>query len=124
VLEVGLDYHVGLFGGRLSLPQRQRVALARALLKRPNILILDGALSALEPGERLELHRRVLMAMKDRTVVAAVERPDLARLYDRVVVLDAGTVAETGTYQELIVRENGVLRRLAVQAGVQVGGEG
>jgi putative ABC transport system ATP-binding protein len=124
VLEVGLDHHVGLFGGRLSPPQRQRVALARVLLKRPDILILDGALWAIEPEERMELHRRVLTAMKDRTVVAVAERPDLARLYDHVVVLDAGAVVETGTYQELIARENGVLRRIAIQAGVQVAGEG
>ena len=123
VLEVGLDYHVGLFGGRLSLPQRQRMGLARALLKRPDILVLDGALTALEPGERTEVHRRMLAAMKDRTVVAAVERPDLARLYDRVVVLDAGAVVETGTYRELMAQENGVLRRIATQAGVLVAGE-
>ncbi len=123
VLEVGLDHHVGLFGGRLSLPQRQRMALARALLKRPDILILDGAMTALEPGERMDLHRRVLEFMKDRTVIAAVERPDLARLYDLVVVLDAGVVAETGTYRELVAREQGVLRRLATQAGVRVTGE-
>jgi ABC-type multidrug transport system fused ATPase/permease subunit len=123
VLEVGLDYHVGLFGGRLSPPQRQRIALARVLLKRPEILILDGAMGALEPGERLELHQRVLAAMKDRTVIAVVERPDLARLYDRVVVLDAGTVVETGTYEELIGRTGGVLRQIATQAGVRVAEE-
>ena len=52
-------------------------------------------------------------------MIAVVERPDLARLYDRVVVLDAGTVVETGTYQELIGRD-GVLRRIAAQAGVPV----
>jgi putative ABC transport system ATP-binding protein len=120
VLEIGLDYHVGLFGGRLSPPQRQRVSLARALLKRPDILILDSAMSALEPGDRMELQRRVLEAMKDRTVIAAVERPDMARLYDQVVVLDAGSVAETGAYRDLIVREDGVLRRVATQAGVRV----
>ena len=124
VLEIGLDSHVGLFGGRLSVPQRQRIALARALLKRPEILIMDGAMGPLEPGERLELHQRVLGAMKDRTVIAVVERADLARLYDRVVVLDAGTVVETGTYQELIGQERGVLRRIAIQAGVPVSGEG
>jgi ABC-type multidrug transport system fused ATPase/permease subunit len=62
--------------------------------------------------------------MKDRTVIAVVERPDLARLYDRVVVLDAGTVVETGTYQELIGRPRGLLRRIATQAGVPVTGEG
>jgi putative ABC transport system ATP-binding protein len=123
VLEVGLDHHVGLFGGRLALPQRQRVALARVLLKRPDILILDGAMTALEPGERMDLHRRILETMKDRTVIAAVERPDLARLYHRVVVLDAGAVAETGEYRELIARESSLLHRLAVQAGVRVTGD-
>jgi ABC-type multidrug transport system fused ATPase/permease subunit len=71
----------------------------------------------------MELHRRVLESMKDRTVVAAVERPDLARLYDQVVVLDAGSVAEAGAYQDLIAREDGVLRRIATQAGVRVTGE-
>jgi putative ABC transport system ATP-binding protein len=123
VLEVGLDHHVGLFGARLSIQQRQRVALARVMLKRPDILILDGSFAVCEPGERMELHRRVLAAMKDRTVIAAVERPDIARLYDHVVVLDAGTVAETGPYQELIGRETGLLRRIATQAGVPVVGE-
>jgi ABC-type multidrug transport system fused ATPase/permease subunit len=123
VLEVGLEHHVGLFGGRLSLAQRQRVALARVLLKHPDVLILDGAMAALEPGERVELHRRILEVMKDRTVIAAVERPDLARLYHRVVVLDAGAVAETGAYRELIARESSVLHRLAVQAGVRVTGD-
>jgi ABC-type multidrug transport system fused ATPase/permease subunit len=118
VLEVGLDHHVGLFGSRLSPSQRQRVALARVLLKRPEILILDGAMGALEPGERMEMHQRVLTVMKDRTVVAVVERPDLARLYDRVVVLDAGAVVETGTYQELMGREGSLFRRIAMQAGV------
>jgi len=118
VLEVGLDHHVGLFGSRLSASQRQRIALARVLLKRPEILILDGALAPLEPGERLELHQRVLTAMKDRTVIAVVERPDLARLFDRVVVLDAGTVVETGTYQELMGQQGSLLRRIATQAGV------
>jgi ABC-type multidrug transport system fused ATPase/permease subunit len=99
------------------------MALARALLKRPDVLILDGAMAALEPGERTELHRRMLAAMKDRTVIAVVERPDLARLYDRVVVLDTGTVVETGTYRELIAKEDGVLRRIATEAGVRVAGE-
>jgi ABC-type multidrug transport system fused ATPase/permease subunit len=124
VREVGLDYHVGLFGARLSPPQRQRVALARVLLKRPEIVILDGAMGPLEPGERLEVHQRLLAAMKDRTVIAVVERPDLAQLYDRVVVLDAGAVVETGTYRELIGQAGGVLRRIATQAGVPVPGEG
>ncbi|MBI3458193.1 MAG: ABC transporter ATP-binding protein/permease [Candidatus Rokubacteria bacterium] len=117
VMEAGLGYHVGLAGSRLSPVQRQRVGLARALLKRPNILILDQAVSALEPEKRVELHQRITTVMKGRTLIAVVDRLDLARYYDRVVVLDAGKVAELGTYQELAARGE-LFRQLAAQAGV------
>jgi ABC-type multidrug transport system fused ATPase/permease subunit len=55
--------------------------------------------------------------MKERTIIAVVDRPDLARYYDRVVVLDAGKVAEVGTYQELATKES-VFRTLVAQAGI------
>src|SRR5262249_43947035 len=92
VLEAGLAYHVGLFGSRLSAAQRQRVALARALVKRPDILLLDQAMSNLEPDKRAELSQRLIQAMKGHTILAVVDRLDLARHYDRVVVLEAGKV--------------------------------
>ena len=118
VMETGLDYHVGLGGGRLAAAQRQRVILARALLKRPHVLILDQALAVFEAERRAETHQRLLELMKGLTVVAVVERLDLARHYDRVVVLDGGKVAEVGTYQELAGRE-GLFRHLLTQAGLK-----
>jgi ABC-type multidrug transport system fused ATPase/permease subunit len=117
VIGTGLDFHVGLGGSRLSPVQRQRVALARALLKRPHILILDEAVAALEADKRAEMHERITEAMKGRTVVAVVDRIDLARYYERVVVLEGGKVADTGTYTELLARE-GLFRDLATQAGL------
>ncbi len=117
VMEAGLEYQVGLLGARLSPPQRQRLALARALLKRPQVVILDGAFAVLEPAERAEMHQRVTAALKGRTVVAVVERLDLARFYDRVVVLDRGKVAESGPYQELL-EGRGLFRHLADQVGL------
>ena len=117
ILEAGLEYPVGLMGSRLSPAQRQKVVLARALLKRPQVLILDQAVSALEPDKRAELHQRLTTALKGRTIVAVVERLDLARYYDQVVVLDAGKVVQTGTYAELVGRE-GLFRHLATQAGI------
>lgn len=119
VMEAGLDYYVGLAGGRLSSAQRQKVALARALLKRPQILLLDQAVSALEADKRAEMHQRITAAMKGRTVIAVVDRLDLARYYDRVIVLDGGKVAEQGTYPELVARQ-GLFRQLAAQAGIAV----
>jgi ABC-type multidrug transport system fused ATPase/permease subunit len=117
ILEAGLEYPVGLMGGRLSPAQRQKVVLARALLKRPQVLILDQAVSALEPDRRAELHQRLTTALKGRTIVAVVERLDLARFYDQIVVLDAGKVAQTGTYADLVGRD-GLFRHLATQAGI------
>jgi ABC-type multidrug transport system fused ATPase/permease subunit len=119
VLEAGLDYHVGVAGSRLSPAQRHKVALARALLKRPNILIMDDPFGALEPDKRAAMHRRVAEVMKGRTIVAVIKEPDLARFYDRVVVLDSGKVVEFGSYEELAGRES-VFRRLTVKAGAAI----
>jgi ABC-type multidrug transport system fused ATPase/permease subunit len=119
ILEAGLEFPVGQAGSRLSPAQRQKVALARALLKHPQILILDQGVSALEPERRAELHQRLADFMKGRTIIAVVERPDLARHYDRVVVLDAGKVAEVGTYPELAGRPS-LFRQLASQAGISI----
>lgn len=116
VMQAGLDYHVGIAGGRLSPAQRQKVALARALLKRPHILILDEAVGALEPDKRAAMHQRITEAMKGRTVIAVVKNPDLARYYDRVVVLESGKVTESGSYAELTARES-VFRHLVAKAG-------
>jgi putative ABC transport system ATP-binding protein len=116
VMEAGLDYHVGVAGSRLSPIQRQKIALARALLKRPHILIMDEPFSLLESDKRALMHQRIIEAMKGRTVIAVVKDPDLARFYDRVVVLDSGKVMEFGSYEELAGRET-LFRRLAVKAG-------
>jgi len=115
VMEAGLDYPVGLAGSRLSPAQRHKVVLARALLKRPHILILDDPFSALESDKRAAMHQRIIQAMKGRTIIAVVKEPELARLYDRVVVLESGKVMEFGTYEELAGR-HGAFRRLLARA--------
>jgi len=119
VLEAGLAYHGGIAGGRLSPVQRQKVALARALLKRPHILILDDPLRMLESDKRATIQQRISEAMQGRTIIAVLGQADLARYYDRVVVLDAGKVVEAGTYEELSARE-GAFRRLAAKAAITV----
>jgi putative ABC transport system ATP-binding protein len=117
VMEAGLYSLVGIAGSRLSPAQRQKVAVARALLKRPQILILDDAFSAHEPHKRAAMHQRITEAMKGRTIISVVSYPDLVRYYDRVVVLDAGKVAEVGSYQELAAKD-GLFRHLLVKAGI------
>ncbi len=116
VMEAGLDFHVGVAGSRLSPAQRHKVALARALLKRPHILIMDDPFGALEPDTRAAMHQRITEVMKGRTIIAVVKDPDLARFYDRVVVLDSGKVMEFGSYEELAGRDS-AFRRLLARAG-------
>ncbi|XP_062456848.1 antigen peptide transporter 2 [Rhea pennata] len=110
-LEKGFDTDVGEKGGQLSVGQKQRVAIARALLRRPSVLILDEATSALDEDSELEL-RRVVQSGGARTVLLITHGPRAARVADRLVVLEAGAVAEAGTHAQLLARHGPYSRLL------------
>ena len=101
VIEVGLDYHVGIGGNRLSAAQRQKVGLGRALLKRPDILIVNDALAVLDGGSQARLLRRVLEQRKGRGVIWTLQRPDAAEHFDRVLVMNEGRLVEQGSFADL-----------------------
>jgi ATP-binding cassette subfamily B protein len=107
----GLDTVVGERGVTLSGGQRQRVAIARALITRPRLLLLDDCLSAVDT--RTERH--ILEALPHTTLVFATHRLAAAELCDRIVVLDGGRVAETGSPVELAARGGRYARLLALQ---------
>ncbi|MGY0232090.1 ABC transporter ATP-binding protein [Longispora urticae] len=100
----GYDAHVGERGVTLSGGQRQRVALARAIHKEAPILILDEATSALDSEVEAAIHDTLDEVMAGRTVIAVAHRLSTIARMDRIVVLDAGRVAEEGTHQELLDR--------------------
>lgn len=106
VLDVGLDYNVGVGGKRLTAAQRQKIYLARALLKRPDYLILNKPLSALDLRAQEQIVRTVLAGGGDRDrrpgILWVLTSPSLAHLFDRIIVLDRGTSAEDGTYDALV----------------------
>jgi putative ABC transport system ATP-binding protein len=101
VVGVGLDHNVGTAGSRLSLGQRQRAAIARAVLKRPDLMILSEATSALEG----QAQTRVMQGLRDefagRGLVWVLHRASLARNFNRVLVMSAGKLQEQGRFTEL-----------------------
>ncbi len=98
----GFDAHVGERGVKLSGGQRQRIALARVVLKDAPILILDEATSALDSEVEAAIQDSLYGLMEGKTVIAIAHRLSTIAQMDRIVVMDAGKVAETGTHAELL----------------------
>lgn len=107
----GLAAKVGERGVKLSGGQRQRIAIARVLLKNAPILILDEATSALDSEVEAVIQESLETLMKNKTVIAIAHRLSTIAKMDRLVVLDHGQIAETGTHQTLL-KENGLYARL------------
>ncbi len=95
---------VGERGVKLSGGQRQRVAIARALLKDAPVLVLDEATSALDSASEAAVQEALSVLMRGRTTVVVAHRLATVRDADRIVVLDAGRVVETGTHEALVAR--------------------
>ena len=100
-LPQGYDTVVGEQGLTLSGGQRQRVALARALVTDPRLLLLDDATSAIDPRLEAEIHAALREVMRGRTTLIIAHRRSTLNLADRIVVLDQGRVADSGTHEEL-----------------------
>ena len=98
----GYDAYLGERGVKLSGGQRQRIALARAFLKDAPILVLDEATSALDSEVEAAIQDTLDDVMAGKTVIAIAHRLSTLAQMDRIVVLDAGRVAEDGTHAALL----------------------
>jgi subfamily B ATP-binding cassette protein MsbA/ATP-binding cassette subfamily B protein AbcA/BmrA len=98
----GYDTQVGQRGTRLSGGQRQRIALARALLKDAPILLLDEPTSALDTQSEALVQEALDRLMEGRSTLVVAHRLSTIREADQVLVLDGGSIVESGTHEELI----------------------
>lgn len=107
----GYEGHVAEQGKNLSGGQRQRVSLARALISDPRILILDDTTSAVDVATEARIQDSLAETMADRTVIIVAQRISTAIGADKIILLDAGRVADVGTHVELIER-SGLYREI------------
>uniref|UniRef100_A0A0D2XDG4 Leptomycin B resistance protein pmd1 n=1 Tax=Fusarium oxysporum (strain Fo5176) TaxID=660025 RepID=A0A0D2XDG4_FUSOF len=117
----GLDTLVGDSGAKLSGGQRQRLAIARSIVRKPRILILDEATSAIDVrGERI-VQAALDRAAKDRTTITIAHRLSTIKKADRIIVLKKGKVAESGTHDNLMTIEGGVYSGLVHAQSLSLG---
>ena len=105
-LPQGLDTVIGDRGTKLSGGERQRIALARALLMKPQLLILDEATSSLDRENEKRIQESIETLHGNMTIVIIAHRLTTIRNADQIIVINNGKVVETGTWKELVSKEN------------------
>lgn len=114
-LPEGYDTKVGERGVKLSGGQKQRVAIARVFLKNPPILILDEATSALDLESEHLIQESLEMLAKDRTTFIVAHRLSTITHADRIIHMENGEIAEMGTHEELMKKQDHYYRLFQVQ---------
>ena len=101
----GLDTLIGERGVKLSGGQRQRLAIARAILANPTIIILDEATSSLDTESEALIQKSLSELIKDRTTIVIAHRLSTIKKADQILVIEAGSIVERGTHDQLIEKQ-------------------
>src|SRR5262245_4610298 len=118
----GLDTVVGERGYRMSGGEKQRLAIARLLLKNPRIVILDEATSHLDSESEVAIQRAFDEVLRNRTAIVIAHRLSTIVGADRIVVVDRGQIAETGSHLDLLARDGAYAELYRTQLGRSSGG--
>ena len=110
-LPQGYDTEIGENGYTLSGGERQRLSIARALLKDAPIILLDEATAALDPENETLIQYAIGTLIKGKTVIVIAHRLRTVEKADKIIVLNKGMIAETGTHSELM-EKNGIYRQM------------
>jgi ATP-binding cassette, subfamily B, bacterial len=108
---------VGERGVKLSGGQRQRIAIARAMIKNAPILLLDEATSALDSESEVLIQEALWRLMEGRTAIVVAHRLSTIQKMDKIIVVDDGEIAESGTHKELIEKSGTYSKLWAHQSG-------
>ncbi len=111
-LPKGYQTEIGEGGAKLSGGQRQRIALARAFLKNAPILILDEATSSLDSESENLIQEALKRLMQNRTTLVIAHRLSTVQSADTIIVFDEGRIVETGSHARLLLKPDGLYRRL------------
>ncbi|MBI1245773.1 MAG: ATP-binding cassette domain-containing protein [Alphaproteobacteria bacterium] len=115
VFEIGLDFQAGVAGARLSGPQRQKLAIARALVKRPDILVFNDAIAALDRAAQARVLDQVIEAARGTTLVWSTQDAASAPRFARAMVFSDGRLVQDGPVDDLKAREGMLKEMLAAE---------
>jgi ATP-binding cassette subfamily B protein len=104
---------IGENGARLSGGERQRISIARALLKDAPIVLLDEATASLDVENETKVQGALSRLLANKTVLVIAHRMRTVEAADKIVVLNDGIVAECGSPEELLAKENGIFRHMS-----------
>ncbi|KAI1286826.1 Multidrug resistance-associated protein 1 [Halotydeus destructor] len=117
-LNGGLDHEIGEGGENISIGQRQLVCLARAVLRKSRILVLDEATAAIDNATDDQIQRTIRSEFADCTILTIAHRLNTVLDYDKILVMDKGTVAEYDKPDVLLKRTDSHFHKLARDAGL------